>query len=152
MFSFYSICSYFQYMVPILFDLFALFMSRHDVLFCQGLRGETDAISHTLVILLPSQMLPQALPRQCEAVLDYAVGASLHASYRLHGHLAEVVQEELTYVKISDTKNLGFMPLATPPPTPTTRSRSARRTRPSRRPAPCSRLLSGGSCSCSRTL
>lgn len=59
---------------------------------------------------------------------------------------------EVTCVKISDTKNPGFMPLATPPSAPTTRSRSARRTRPSRRPAPCSRLSSGGACGCSRTL
>ena len=49
----------------------------------------------------------------------------------------------VTCVKISDTKNPGFMPPATPPPAPTTRSRSARRTRPSRRPAPCSRLSGG---------
>ena len=54
----------------------------------------------------------------------------------------------VTCVKISDTKNPGFMPLATPPSAPTTRPRSARRTRPSRRPAPCSRLSSGGACGC----
>lgn len=63
-------------------------------------------------------------------------------------HSASCRLPRMTCVKISDTKNPGFMPPTTPPSAPTTRSRSARRTRPSRRPAPCSRLSSGSACGC----